>query len=331
MRHFSITALLVASCLSLFSQDYYVNLKARVLHYDFFEVEDVQLETPFEPEQALRSLFPGNFSKELSLVKWSCTKCPSLIDEGAWLRFPAQNNITYLLDTLSFSGKNGNKNMLVSFNSIEADSTDYVGDLTTAGLLTDCGILGFALFEKRHTKWNLVFFEPSIGCLGNWGQAPKPKTVLDLGDNTYGILIERCSEGQSTSSCGNVQKCYYSMYMIQENAFSQKPILENWLSQRIEEGKRDGINFDSQIDLLSTGGEFTDFTIRRAVHFDKSEIPADCLDVDYIMEFLPKEVQNEAFLKNKVEYTEAHKIRFNSHKNIYESVSKRIEKKVVLD
>lgn len=173
----------------------------------------------FNPVDVLMALFPGELAlgnphsrRGEKYSVWSCASCPPRkfifydgVDSKYRTKFPLWKNVTTVLDEKPIIGT-GTQYKYIFFNT---------GGEPGVGRF-DGGFLGVARFKYSNSKWKLLNFDPAIDFLGTWGSAPKPDSILNLGNNKQGILIDGWYE---TFVDETPSYTYLKLYSLVNNKF----------------------------------------------------------------------------------------------------------------
>lgn len=98
--------------------------------------------------------------------------------------FPLDINFTFLTSKFSFANSGGDF-FFYFFNTYE---------YPCSCIRFSGGYAGVAIFKSLNNNYSLEAFYPAFDCIGNWGFAPDPTSVLDLGKGYFGIFYEDIGE-----------------------------------------------------------------------------------------------------------------------------------------
>ncbi len=163
---------------------------------DKFGVLGLECKKPFNDEEALFKLFPGNhydihddekhpYVGE-GIAIWRCKDCPvnKADDEYPHLFPRKEGNLTEVFKVKYFKDDSGRRNVLVAFqtNDISYLNEMYMGNCKGADM-------SLALFKLYKNKWRLTNFTLFAGCLGTYQHLPHDIAPIKLGVNNYGVEI----------------------------------------------------------------------------------------------------------------------------------------------
>lgn len=163
----------------------------------------VVIDTP-DPRIILRTLFPGNYYELhydediMSVTAWTSKRYPVKQYE-TWLTnetqpFPVENdNMTFIADTIRYTGMDGSQNILVEFATTDIESPEVL----FCGRFA-CSIMGLACFTQKGDKWQLQAFSPALGCFGSYRKVPDIR-ALDLGSGKLGCMLYNSNGGPGSA------------------------------------------------------------------------------------------------------------------------------------
>lgn len=141
-------------------------------------VPHTRVSGPFVPAKVLPKLFPGTYrsyhrwgdsGERIVIEAWISKGLPkkAFDDWENVVHFPYPVNVTELRDTLQYTDKTGNRYILMTFATHDGDNC----------LCMFCGrfvgvIMGAALFKEVGRDWEMVMFNPSVGCYGAFQSLP---------------------------------------------------------------------------------------------------------------------------------------------------------------
>jgi|GEM_PF-4394099 len=175
----------------------------------------VSIADPFDPDTALRRLYPGAFQENsfpdrANYVLWKCPGCDPSVFPG-WLPeepryFPdPQGMETEVARSFRYT-EQGKELAAVFFSSHEI----RYGEPGSGRFF--CAVMGAALFEKRNERWELVAFHPGNDCTGTYGEARTPDTLRLNGKMKF--ILEDVNGGAGAPYIGR-----YTLYDFGKQTF----------------------------------------------------------------------------------------------------------------
>ncbi len=163
---------------------------------DKFGLTGLECKDPFNEEEALFKIFPGNHYDVHDderhpylgegIAIWRCKDCTiKKVDDDYPHSFPRKNgNLTEVFKVKYFKDDSGQRNVLVAFQTNDISSLDemYMGNCKGADM-------SLALFKLYDNKWRLTNFTLFAGCLGTYQHLPHDIDPIKLGNNNYGVEV----------------------------------------------------------------------------------------------------------------------------------------------
>ena len=178
------------------------------IDFNIFSKQDIILQDPFNPTEALHKLYHGDTIKDEwdeygypFLEIWKCDNCSQKKFEGTiigdTILFPAPNgNDTRILNVYDFEDAEKNKFKIMATTSSEfSPYHERVGRYC-------CGILGLSLFQKKENAWKLIAFNPALGCFGMFQKVNKPEIIPDK--YTFLLLLNNIVGGPAEPYWGDL-------------------------------------------------------------------------------------------------------------------------------
>lgn len=142
-----------------------------------------------KPTLVVQKLFPGKICGERSILWKVKTNSTLKVDRGVYEDeakvFPTIEGIneTVYEESLFYSKDNA-KHCALFFSTCFADEELM---LLRLGRF-NCAVLGVAIFRQTEKKWDLVGYNPAIGCFGMFGSPNQPQ-LIKLNNSDYGFFI----------------------------------------------------------------------------------------------------------------------------------------------
>jgi hypothetical protein len=257
------------------------------------------LNNPFNPTEALKQLFPGNYTRfthpyytpaeVIQIEGWTCEGCATKSFPG-WYgedlsEFPfSEGNMTEYKKLLRYTDDSGRQNIIMSFSTIGVQDLEcmHCGRFSSA-------VLGLALFTKVKDKWVLRNFDPGVGYYGAFQTLPDIH-LIKFGRNNYGCYLTHANGGAGGPF-------YSDMYVfgLVDNNF--KVLLAESGVKRQYGGPKD--EWGMKLGKATGTAPFSDFSLIISGNYSK----ASFTEASDTITNLPPEVQKIAETKDRFQFT----------------------------
>ncbi len=142
-----------------------------------------------KPTLVVQKLFPGKICGERSILWKVKTNSTLKVDEGTYEGeekvFPAIDaiNETVYEESLFYTKEN-TKHCALFFSTCVTDE----GSMLLRLGRFNCAVLGVAIFKQTGKNWELLGYNPAIGCFGMFG-SPNTPQLIKLNNSDYGFFI----------------------------------------------------------------------------------------------------------------------------------------------
>ncbi len=177
------------------------------INFDIFSKRNLTLSNPFDPIDALHKIYQGDTVKDDEgknypvIEIWKCNKCKLKKFES-----------TIIEDTITFPFEVGNDTRILSvFDFQDSSKNNYKILTTTTSEFSEMhvrvgryipGILGLSIFQNINNKWNLISFNPALGCYGMFQTVNTSEIIT--GKNSFLITINNIVGGPAEPYWGNL-------------------------------------------------------------------------------------------------------------------------------
>lgn len=223
---------------------------------NLFAKRKIRTAEPFQAIDAFAKLYPGDTVHEAwheassALITWKCSKCT-----------PKQFAGLFEGDTVAFPCNYGNDTRLLNTHQFDANGTQYkVLSTTTSEFSADhlrtgrfnCGILGLSLFQRKNNQWELISFNPALGCYGMF-QTVEHTEIASL-KNNFLVYVNNRTGGPGGPYWGDIV-----ITGIYNNEFKELGLVSNTSREGAYEG---GGNWKSELKITQTGAGLLPLTIQ---------------------------------------------------------------------
>jgi len=160
----------------------------KVIPSKYLKFRPLSLPDPLDEDKTLRALIPGRyyFSHEddtLRLIAWKCkTKSTK---KGVWdltdsSAFPVPDtafNQTKVSQLSYMKSENGTRYAVLVFGTCNQNEIYPEGRFS-------CAYMGIAIFQQNGKSWDLQYFDPFTGCVGQFAHVPELHPIK-ISTNTF--------------------------------------------------------------------------------------------------------------------------------------------------
>lgn len=218
---------------------------------NLFSKRKIRTADPFQSIDAFAKLYPGDTIHEAwheassALITWKCSKCTKKefagLFEGDTVAFPCSyGNDTRLLNTHEYNNSNGSQYKVVS-----TTTSEFSADHLRTGRF-NCGILGLSLFQKKTNQWELISFNPALGCYGMFQTVEHTELVNQK--NNFLVYVSNRTGGPGGPYWGDIV-----LAGIYNNEFRELGVVNSTSREGAYEG--DG-TWKTELKIIQTGSGF---------------------------------------------------------------------------